>query len=113
MFYTFGKTVFATHFMLSLNRQTKKPSPFICAGTRLIVTTGSVCSARNRTVGGRRATRGLAGEEEEEVQAHSSMAISEGISDQRRAYFTGVTCSWGSRSTCMCSMSRQKDALRS
>lgn len=44
---------------------------------------------------------------------HSSIAISEGISDHNRAYFTGVTCSWGSRSTCMCSISRQKEALRS
>lgn len=44
---------------------------------------------------------------------YSSIAISEGISDHRRAYFTGVTCSWGSRSTCIWSISRQKDALRS
>lgn len=41
------------------------------------------------------------------------MAISDGISDQRRAYLTGVTCSCGSRSTCMCSIIRQKDARRS
>ena len=44
---------------------------------------------------------------------YSSMAILEGISDQRRAYLTGVTCSWGSRSTCMCSIMRQKEARRS
>ncbi len=36
-----------------------------------------------------------------------------GISYHSRAYFTGVTVSWGSRSTCICSMSRQKDALSS
>lgn len=47
------------------------------------------------------------------ASTYSSIAISEGISDHRRAYFTGVTCSWGSRSTCIWSISRQKDALRS
>lgn len=47
------------------------------------------------------------------IKTHSSMAIFEGISDQRRAYLTGVTCSWGSRSTCMCNIRRQKEALKS
>lgn len=46
-------------------------------------------------------------------QTHSSIVILEGISDQRRAYLTGVTCSWGSRSTCMCNIRRQKDARKS
>lgn len=41
------------------------------------------------------------------------MLISVGISDHSLAYLTGVTGSWGSRSMCMCSMSRQKAALRS
>ncbi len=44
---------------------------------------------------------------------YSSMAICDGISDHSRAYLTGVTCSWGSRSTCMCSIMRQNEALRS
>ena len=44
---------------------------------------------------------------------HSLMQVSVGISDQRRAYLTGLTCSWGSRSTCMCSIRRQNDARRS
>lgn len=41
------------------------------------------------------------------------MVISVGISDHSRAYFTGFTCSWGSRSTCMCSIRRQKEARKS
>lgn len=37
----------------------------------------------------------------------------DGISDQSRAYLTGVTCSWGSRSTCKCNIRRQNDARKS
>lgn len=43
----------------------------------------------------------------------SSMESCLGISDQRRAYLTGVTGSCGSRSTCMCSSSRQNEARNS
>ena len=43
-------------------------------------------------------------------RTHSAMEISDGISDHRRAYLTGVTVSCGSRSTCMCNMSRQNEA---
>jgi len=39
--------------------------------------------------------------------------MTEGMSDQSRAYLTGVTVSCGSRSTCMCSISRQKEARNS
>lgn len=46
-------------------------------------------------------------------KSHSLMQISVGISDQRRAYLTGLTCSCGSRSTCMWSIRRQNDARRS
>jgi len=46
-------------------------------------------------------------------RAYSDIEIFNGISDQRRAYFTGVTVSCGSRSTCMCSISRQNEARRS
>lgn len=45
--------------------------------------------------------------------SYSLMLIEVGISVQSRAYFTGVTSSWGSRSTWACSISLQKDARRS
>lgn len=35
------------------------------------------------------------------------------MSDHNRAYFTGVICSCGSLSTCICSINRQKAALKS
>ena len=41
------------------------------------------------------------------------MEICVGISDQSRAYFTGLIISWGSRSTCIWSISLQKEARRS
>lgn len=41
------------------------------------------------------------------------MVMEVGISVQRRANLTGVTSSWGSRSTWACSMRRQKEALMS
>lgn len=41
------------------------------------------------------------------------MVMEVGISVQSRANFTGVTSSWGSRSTCAWSMRRQKEARRS
>ena len=41
------------------------------------------------------------------------MLISVGISDHSLAYLTGVTDSCGSRSMCMCNISRQKAARRS
>ncbi len=44
---------------------------------------------------------------------HSLMLIEVGISVHKRANLMGVTSSWGSRSTCACSMSLQKDARRS
>ena len=43
----------------------------------------------------------------------SSMEMTVGISLHSLAYLTGVTVSWGSRSTCMCSISRQNEARNS
>lgn len=41
------------------------------------------------------------------------MEMTVGISDHNLAYFTGVTVSCGSRSTCICNISRQNEALNS
>ena len=43
----------------------------------------------------------------------SSMEMTVGISLHSLAYLTGVTVSWGSRSTCMCSIKRQNEARNS
>ncbi len=43
---------------------------------------------------------------------HSLMHSLRGISDHSLAYCTGLTCSCGSLSTCMCNIRRQKDARR-
>ncbi len=58
-------------------------------------------------------SRALGGLVQSGAATHSSMEMTVGISLQRRAYLTGVTVSCGSRSTCMCSMRRQKDARSS
>ena len=47
------------------------------------------------------------------TSTYSAMEMTDGISDQSRAYLTGVTVSCGSRSTCICNIRRQKDARRS
>jgi len=44
---------------------------------------------------------------------YSEIETSDGMSDQSRAYWTGVTVSCGSRSTCMCNIRRQNEARRS
>lgn len=46
-------------------------------------------------------------------RTYSSIEMTVGISDHSLAYLTGVTVSWGSRSTCMCIIRRQKEALNS